>query len=378
MSLKLYSVLLLVVIATAYGTHIVVEYFKNNKQTNCYKNKSYKSYNNSYDDSVLAVFFTKLYNLLKYTINTIYEYLYFTITALNKFIYDSVDSIMKIPNKKQCIKNKNKKQAEPFYYWPHDTDNPHYQEKKWNELQGCHKYAAEDNRAPGFIYDPPELRGTPEEIMKMPLPTVPTCDLGYENQPDGSNVIMLPTPFPISYPTEAELASEAKNPYVFMEVKIGNYFQGTLVIELYFKDAPLSAYNFKKLCMSNHDSVKYKNAIFHRIIRDFMIQGGDFEKGNGTGGISIYGKKFQDEIENNKKRHDRLGVLSMANSGPNTNGSQFFILTAPQSHLDGKHTVFGQVVKGLDIIRKMESVQTHKDTPLSPVQIVSCGEAIIE
>ncbi|KAI4094809.1 MAG: hypothetical protein LQ344_002055 [Seirophora lacunosa] len=116
----------------------------------------------------------------------------------------------------------------------------------------------------------------------------------------------------------------------------------------------------------------YKGSIFHRVIKGFMIQGGDFTAGNGTGGESIYGEKFEDE--NFKLQHDKPLLLSMANAGPGTNGSQFFITTVPTPHLDGKHVVFGEVLDGKGIVRKIDNIKTQADKPQSDVKIVDCGQ----
>ncbi|RDW69999.1 hypothetical protein BP5796_08396 [Coleophoma crateriformis] len=141
---------------------------------------------------------------------------------------------------------------------------------------------------------------------------------------------------------------------------------GDITIALYPDKAPKACKNFATLC----DTHKFDNCPFHRIIPGFMIQGGDFTRQDGTGGKSIWGKKFEDEFDASL-HHDRKGVLSMANSGPKTNGSQFFITLDACGHLDGKHTIFGQVVDGMDIVDKLGSVKTGElDRPVKEVMIV--------
>lgn len=168
--------------------------------------------------------------------------------------------------------------------------------------------------------------------------------------------------------------------YTFFDISAGGESKGRVVFKLYDDVVPKTTQNFKALCTGEKgisaDSGKplsYKGSIFHRVIKDFMCQGGDFTHGTGTGGESIYGNKFEDE--NFKLTHDKPFLLSMANAGPNTNGSQFFITTVPTPHLNGKHVVFGEVVQGKSIVRQLERCEKGaNDKPVVDWVIEDCGE----
>merc|ERR1711920_606087 len=174
-------------------------------------------------------------------------------------------------------------------------------------------------------------------------------------------------------------APMASNPKVFFDMTIGGQAAGRITMELRSDVAPKTAENFRALCTGEKGIGKSgkplhgEGSAFHRVIPQFMCQGGDFTAGNGTGGESIYGAKFADE--NFSLKHTGAGILSMANAGPNTNGSQFFLCTVKTSHLDGKHVVFGSVVEGMDVVKKIEAVGSSSGKTAKPVVIADCGQA---
>lgn len=174
-----------------------------------------------------------------------------------------------------------------------------------------------------------------------------------------------------SEPEQKENASNKKT-YVYLDLAIEEQYKspgiGRIIIQLYDKQVPKTCKNFEKLC----EMKKYQDVDFHRVINNFMIQGGDITNNDGTGGGSIYGEKFEDENFNIK--HTKPGLLSMANSGPNSNGSQFFITTVETPHLDNKHVVFGEVIEGMEHVHTIEKkVTDNNDKPIVRCYIMDCG-----
>lgn len=163
-----------------------------------------------------------------------------------------------------------------------------------------------------------------------------------------------------------------KSDILFFDIGVDGKKIGRITMKLYDDVVPKTAANFRAICTGNNkQKLTYKNCPFHRIIPDFMIQGGDITNGDGTGGVSIYGETFADE--NFKKKHTRPGLLSMANAGKNTNGSQFFITTAVTDWLDGMHVVFGEIVDGMSVVRRIEKLGSEEGAVSADVRILDCG-----
>eukprot|EP01062_Namystynia_karyoxenos_P056667 TRINITY_DN47595_c0_g1_i1.p2 TRINITY_DN47595_c0_g1~~TRINITY_DN47595_c0_g1_i1.p2 ORF type:complete len:202 (+),score=50.68 TRINITY_DN47595_c0_g1_i1:80-685(+) len=162
---------------------------------------------------------------------------------------------------------------------------------------------------------------------------------------------------------------------VYLDVTIGDHSEvHRIVIGLFGRDVPKTTENFRQLC-TGQNGYGYKGSVFHRVIEGFMLQGGDFTNHDGTGGRSIYGQSFDDESFSGPAGKHFIGCLSMANAGPNTNGSQFFITTAETPHLNGHHVVFGKVLRGMSTVRRVERQRTDSsDRPLLPVKVVDAGD----
>ena len=184
------------------------------------------------------------------------------------------------------------------------------------------------------------------------------------------------SPLSAGWSVKTEKTMSASNPVVYFDIAIGQRPAGRIEMTLRADVVPRTAENFRALCTGEKSTASrklwFKDCVFHRVIPSFMLQGGDFTRGNGTGGESIYGKAFPDE--NFALRHIGAGQLSMANSGPNSNGSQFFITTVETPWLDGKHVVFGSVTNGMEVVKEIEKYGSSSGRVSQPVMIVDCGQ----
>jgi len=211
-----------------------------------------------------------------------------------------------------------------------------------------------------------------------PKSTVQISDCGEESE-ESSSLKRKPEDIKEGAAPTKKAVPAKDRPKVFLDIKQGSKNLGKIVISLFNDITPRTAENFRALCTGEKGLGKqtrkplhFKGSTFHRVIKDFMLQGGDFSSGDGTGGESIYGGEFRDE--NFKLKHDKPYLMSMANAGPNTNGSQFFITTVATPHLNGVHVVFGEVLSGQEVIRKIENTSVNADDkPRETVTIYECG-----